>query len=316
MAPAKPSDSSRNEAGHDLLSNNEGAGFEIRAERIGGAQTKPRRRPKRGRGEPPHLERPSGRSDTALLNPEARSERHGSAPPSKPSARSETHANEPASRANRHGGAPPAPEVLAQALPFATIPDEPLRAHFTRWLARSLTGPSEPAEKPGESQVQPDVKPQTQKRAEPPQTPPRATSAPADPSAPATPEAPGSGGVQSRPQFVRSRDGTVWVTRPILRSRGWTDAAIRDYLPEPEGLKPNPRFAATGAPMPVWRPVTVAAAEATSEWRAWLERSLRRRRTTLEALEETEDEDFRARLETARAAINAEGGPPPALLVQ
>lgn len=128
--------------------------------------------------------------------------------------------------------------------------------------------------------------------------------------------APGSGGGQSRPQFVRSRDGTVWVTRPILRSRGWTDAAIRDYLPEPEGLKPNPRFAATGAPMPVWRPATVAAAEATSEWREWLERSLRRRRTTLEALEKTEDEDFRARLETARVAINAEGGPPPALLVQ
>jgi hypothetical protein len=99
-----------------------------------------------------------------------------------------------------------------------------------------------------------------------------------------------------------------------LRSRGWTDAAVRDFLPEPEGLKPNPRFAATGAPMPVWRPATVAAAEATSEWREWLERSLRRRRTTLEALAETEDEDFRARVETVRAAINVEGGLPPAPL--
>jgi hypothetical protein len=97
------------------------------------------------------------------------------------------------------------------------------------------------------------------------------------------------------------------VTKPILRSRGWTDAAVRDFLPEPEGLKRNPRFPATGSPMPVWRPATVAASEATSGWRDWLERSLRRRDTTLEALAETEDEDFRARLEVARAAIDAEG---------
>jgi hypothetical protein len=110
-----------------------------------------------------------------------------------------------------------------------------------------------------------------------------------------------------RPQFVSSRDGTVWVTRSILRSRGWTDAAVRDFLPEPEGLKPNPRFPAAGSPMPVWRPATVAAAEAEPEWRKWLERSLQRRGTTLEALAETEDEDYRARLETARAAIEAEG---------
>ncbi|WP_205326750.1 hypothetical protein [Glycomyces sp. YM15] len=107
---------------------------------------------------------------------------------------------------------------------------------------------------------------------------------------------------------MRQRDGTVWVTRPILRSRGWTDAAVRDFLPEPEGFKPNPRFASTGAPMPVWRPATVASAEATPEWQVWLERSLRRRRTTLEALAETDDADFRVRLETATAAIEEEGG--------
>ncbi len=101
------------------------------------------------------------------------------------------------------------------------------------------------------------------------------------------------------------------MTKPILRSRGWTDAAVRDFLPGPEGLKPNPRFPAFGSPMPVWRPATIAAAEASPEWQAWLERSLRRRQTTPEALAETEDLDFRARLEAARAAIEAEGGTPP-----
>jgi hypothetical protein len=63
--------------------------------------------------------------------------------------------------------------------------------------------------------------------------------------------------------------------------------------------------------MPVWRPATIAAAEASPGWQDWLERSLRRRRTTPEALAETDDPNFGARLEAARAAIEAEGGTPP-----
>jgi hypothetical protein len=269
--------------------------------------------------------------------------------------------------------------MVATALPFETIPDEPLRAHFTRWLARSLTEPQQRAHTP-ESAAEQAVQSKsfTDDRASPitradrsspgqaapsdghrlpansitdreslspiaesgpigsgatiaaplkaetrptPPTRRKRTTRPATASPPAvTPPTPtpapaahafaiewqGSK-APGRPQFVSSRDGTVWVTKPILRSRGWTDAAVRDFLPEPEGLKPNPRFAVTGAPMPVWRPATVAAAEADPEWKAWLERSLQRRGTTLETLAETDDEDFRARLETARAAIEAEG---------
>lgn len=102
---------------------------------------------------------------------------------------------------------------------------------------------------------------------------------------------------------MRRGDPTVWVTKSFLRSRGWTEAAIRDFLPEPEGLKPNPRFPATGAPMRVWRPETVGAAERAPEWQAWLEQSLRRRRTSLESLSASDDADFRLRLETAAKAI-------------
>ncbi|WP_133884100.1 hypothetical protein [Glycomyces sp. NRRL B-16210] len=108
-------------------------------------------------------------------------------------------------------------------------------------------------------------------------------------------------------RFVKRGDGSVWVTKPLLRSRGWTDTAVRDFLPEPEGLKPNPRFPASGAPMPVWRPATIAAAEAGPEWQDWLERSLRRRKTTLEALAETDDADFAVRLAAANSAISAGG---------
>ncbi|MEV3939033.1 hypothetical protein AB0K52_24045 [Glycomyces sp. NPDC049804] len=206
-------------------------------------------------------------------------------------------------------------EMITQALPFETIPDEPLRAHFARWLLNSLAtadrlGPFpslEPetplpadlatAREPSRAAGMPPSLPKARAAAlpePPPDDPPSFEPLALEWQGPPAPP---------RPQFVRQRDGTVWLTKPILRTRGWTDAAVRDFLPEPEGLKPNPRFAAAGAPMPVWRPATVAAAEATAEWQDWLERSLRRRRTTLEALAETEDEDFRTRLDAARAAI-------------
>ncbi|THV30192.1 hypothetical protein [Glycomyces paridis] len=96
----------------------------------------------------------------------------------------------------------------------------------------------------------------------------------------------------------------------MLRSRGWTEAAIRDHLPEPEALKPNPRFAVSGAPMPVWRPATVAAAEAAPEWKDWLERSLHRRKTTLKALGTSDDQEFQHRLFLADKEIRACTEPP------
>jgi hypothetical protein len=235
-------------------------------------------------------------------------------------------------------------EVITRALPFTTVPDEPLRAHFARWLLDSLTtadrlGPfpslepetiplvadPEPAASAPEIGTRPPpiatppdgaVDTASDTRLPPPATPPKAAvevvpeaAPPDDPprSEPLLLEWQGPP-APPRPQFVRQRDGSIWVTKPILRSRGWTDSAVRDFLPQPEGLKPNPRFAATGAPMPVWRPATVAAVEGTPEWQTWLERSLRRRRTTLEALAETEDEDFRARVEAARTAIESERG--------
>jgi hypothetical protein len=218
-------------------------------------------------------------------------------------------------------------EVITRALPFETIPDKPLRAHFARWLIHSLADTARPGPIPAPEAAESPPSPAPDSGSPPPAPMPRGgTPLPASPSPPeVAPEAePPDDQLRDdplgadplplewqgppappRPQFVRQRDGTVWVTKPILRSRGWTDAAVRDFLPEPEGLKPNPRFAATGSPMPVWRPETVAAAEAAPEWQDWLERSLRRRRTTLEALAETEDDEFRMRLDAARTAIES-----------
>lgn len=114
----------------------------------------------------------------------------------------------------------------------------------------------------------------------------------------------------ARPQYVRMGDKSVWLTKPMLRARGWTESAIRDFLPGPEALKPNPRFAVSGAPMPVWRPVTVAKAESDPKWRAWLERSLQRRQTTLADLADSPDQEFRTRLELADQAIKDSLVPP------
>lgn len=117
--------------------------------------------------------------------------------------------------------------------------------------------------------------------------------------------------VRRRPQFVAQGDTTVWVTKPLLRSRGWTEGGIRAFLPGAEALKPNPRYAISGAPMQVWRAATVAAAERRPEWRAWLERSLHRRGTTLEELTSTADPTFRLRIDAVAAAIEAAAPNPP-----
>ena len=107
------------------------------------------------------------------------------------------------------------------------------------------------------------------------------------------------------PGVVRNTEDRVWVSRPILGSRGWTDAAIRDFLPEPEGLKPNPRFGGSGHPMPVWLPETIAEAEAAQGWQERLQKSLCRRGRTLRELAETDDVDFRGRLNAVQGAIDA-----------
>ncbi|HEU5127756.1 MAG TPA: hypothetical protein VFU12_07200 [Glycomyces sp.] len=113
------------------------------------------------------------------------------------------------------------------------------------------------------------------------------------------------GSAEPERRFVDETDDRAWATKPILKTRGWTEAAIRDFLPEPEGYKPNPRFVRTGAPMPVWLPETVAEAEAAEEWQRWLRKSLRRRGTTLHGLASAADGDFRRRCDGVQEAVES-----------
>jgi hypothetical protein len=106
-------------------------------------------------------------------------------------------------------------------------------------------------------------------------------------------------------RFAADSDDRIWITKPILRSRGWTDAAIRDFLPAPEGHKLNPHYS-TAPPMPVWTPETVAEAEGNQMWKDWLAKSLRRRGpTNPPTATDRSNERFASKAARAAAAINA-----------
>ena len=54
----------------------------------------------------------------------------------------------------------------------------------------------------------------------------------------------------------------------VLAERGWTEAAIRRFLGEPDRRVPNPVYR-TAAPARLYSMIRVTAAEATPEWQAW-----------------------------------------------
>lgn len=108
------------------------------------------------------------------------------------------------------------------------------------------------------------------------------------------------------PAARRPRPANFWVTKPILRARGWTDTAIRDFLPKPERHCENPHPEGARRPMPLWRAETIARAESSPEWQYWLEKSLHRRGKTLADLRgATRDRAFLRRLTAADTAITA-----------
>jgi hypothetical protein len=70
-------------------------------------------------------------------------------------------------------------------------------------------------------------------------------------------------------------DDDGWVSSSALAERGWTLAAIRRFLGEPDRTVPNPVFRSAG-PMRMFRLARVVAAEQTEQWRRWRERAVQR----------------------------------------
>jgi hypothetical protein len=74
---------------------------------------------------------------------------------------------------------------------------------------------------------------------------------------------------------VRHDAGEGWMSGSALAERGWTVAAIRRFLGEPDRTVPNPAFRTAG-PMRLFRLERVVAAEQTEPWQRWRERFVQR----------------------------------------
>jgi hypothetical protein len=62
---------------------------------------------------------------------------------------------------------------------------------------------------------------------------------------------------------------TLLFSIPELKTRGWTDTAIKRFLPEPDDTRPNPRYSQAGAPMQFWLKSRVYRVEKTKRFLAW-----------------------------------------------
>lgn len=65
------------------------------------------------------------------------------------------------------------------------------------------------------------------------------------------------------------------LSRAELRERGWTDAAIRRFLGEPDQSRPNPHYR-RAAPMRLYSAARVHSVETSEAFAAWLDASTKR----------------------------------------
>jgi hypothetical protein len=65
---------------------------------------------------------------------------------------------------------------------------------------------------------------------------------------------------------------------PDLKGRGWTDTAIRKFLPTvPDDTRPNPKYRNAGAPMKFWLCKRVHRVEKSKRFIAWAQGTEKRK---------------------------------------
>lgn len=94
---------------------------------------------------------------------------------------------------------------------------------------------------------------------------------------------------------------------------GWTDAAVKRFLGEPDEWRANPRYR-SAAPMKLFRVGRIEDVEDTDEWVAWRDLSLRRSEASSKLIEERQkaanevlDAELRAFLETMAVQFKRQG---------
>lgn len=58
----------------------------------------------------------------------------------------------------------------------------------------------------------------------------------------------------------------AFLSKPNLKSRGWTDSLIRDFLEQPDETRPNPSYRNAGNPMSFYKRERVEMIEITPEF--------------------------------------------------
>ncbi|WIM92694.1 hypothetical protein ACTOB_004647 [Actinoplanes oblitus] len=96
--------------------------------------------------------------------------------------------------------------------------------------------------------------------------------------------------MQLRNDIIRDE---ICLSSTALAERGWTPAAIRLFLGEPDRITPHPVLR-NAPPVHLFRRARVLAAEGTQQWQRWHDRSVQR------------SAQLRAAADTQRAAILAE----------
>lgn len=96
--------------------------------------------------------------------------------------------------------------------------------------------------------------------------------------------------------------GTLYSV-PELKVRGWTDTAIKRFLPdEPDDTRDNPKYPNAGAPMKLWLRSRVHRVERTKGFLAWREGVARRKQAAQKAVATRENNMVR-QMEEAEITI-------------
>ncbi len=83
-------------------------------------------------------------------------------------------------------------------------------------------------------------------------------------------------------------DRKLLFSVPELKTRGWTSSGISKFSPEPDDMRPNPRFSSAGGPMKFYLISRVEALERTPEFQKWLSKSNQRKTAALRTVETKE----------------------------
>jgi len=62
-----------------------------------------------------------------------------------------------------------------------------------------------------------------------------------------------------------------------LKERGWTETAIKRFLPAPDDTRPNPHYSRAGAPMKFWLKSRIHRIEKTKRFLAWQAKTEKRK---------------------------------------